>query len=399
MKVLAVQETDWFKRGPHQQHHIFEGLAKRGHEIRVMHFPLLWRSEPKEGLFQPGSIEHGVHRTTDDGGVAVITPSFLRLELLDLPSMAFSHYRAVRQEIRRFNPDVVVGLSILNSWMALRCARKEGIPFVYYIIDVLYELVPWNYLRGVARQIEEFNLRHADLVIGINQTLLDLAVHRGAPKERCRLVRAGVDLDRFKPGNGSREIGEQLGLFEADVVIGFVGWVYDFVKLDTLLPGIQVAKTVGVEVKLLVVGEGEGLGRLLHESETRGLRSNVVVTGWVPYRDVPAYLDACDIVVYPAAPGGIVNHIVPIKFYECLAMGKPVIATPLPGLVTEFQSGRGVVFASGGDEIVRIAIGLRDSRSYTAVSEAAVSFVNEHCHWEKQVGRFEECLNAVQGPR
>ena len=36
MKLLVLQETDWIKRGPHQQQHLMDRMALRGHEIRVI---------------------------------------------------------------------------------------------------------------------------------------------------------------------------------------------------------------------------------------------------------------------------------------------------------------------------------------------------------------------------
>jgi len=42
MKILAIQETDWIKRGPHQQHHLLERMSDRGHDVRVIDFEYLW---------------------------------------------------------------------------------------------------------------------------------------------------------------------------------------------------------------------------------------------------------------------------------------------------------------------------------------------------------------------
>ena len=49
MRIIVVQETDWQRRGPHQQHHLFERLSLRGHAITVLDYPILrphWPNEP-----------------------------------------------------------------------------------------------------------------------------------------------------------------------------------------------------------------------------------------------------------------------------------------------------------------------------------------------------------------
>ena len=38
MKILLIQETDWFVKGPLQQHHLMEKLSLDGYEIRVIDF-------------------------------------------------------------------------------------------------------------------------------------------------------------------------------------------------------------------------------------------------------------------------------------------------------------------------------------------------------------------------
>ena len=43
MRILVVQETDWFEKGPLQQHHLMEKLSLRGHEIRVIDHEIIWK--------------------------------------------------------------------------------------------------------------------------------------------------------------------------------------------------------------------------------------------------------------------------------------------------------------------------------------------------------------------
>ncbi len=41
MWILVVQESDWLKRNPHQQHHLMERLSLKGHEIKVIEKELI----------------------------------------------------------------------------------------------------------------------------------------------------------------------------------------------------------------------------------------------------------------------------------------------------------------------------------------------------------------------
>jgi chemotaxis signal transduction protein len=54
MKILLVQESDWLKRNPHQQHHLMGRMSIRGHETVVIDYDIDWRKKPqvefKDGL-------------------------------------------------------------------------------------------------------------------------------------------------------------------------------------------------------------------------------------------------------------------------------------------------------------------------------------------------------------
>src|SRR5438034_11814356 len=67
---------------------------------------------------------------------------------------------------------------------------------------------------------------------------------------------------------------------------------------------------------------------------------------------MPSYLAAADICLLPAQDVPTMRNIVPIKLYEYLAAGKPVIATRLPGLVEEFGEGNGIVYVKGPVEVL-----------------------------------------------
>lgn len=56
MKILVVQESDWLERNPHQQHHLMERMAERGHQIKVIDYPIDWPSDDGTGMIPQGSL-------------------------------------------------------------------------------------------------------------------------------------------------------------------------------------------------------------------------------------------------------------------------------------------------------------------------------------------------------
>ena len=55
MKILSLQETDWIKRGAHQQRHLMDYMALRGHDIHVINYEYLWK-EDKKTLFSKRKV-------------------------------------------------------------------------------------------------------------------------------------------------------------------------------------------------------------------------------------------------------------------------------------------------------------------------------------------------------
>ena len=87
MRILYVQETDWINRGPHQQHHLMERMAQRGHEVRVIDYDLLWGEKKHEKNF---SERFEIIALTTSGITSparrTITGSPIRTSLLSISS-------------------------------------------------------------------------------------------------------------------------------------------------------------------------------------------------------------------------------------------------------------------------------------------------------------------------
>lgn len=73
--------------------------------------------------------------------------------------------------------------------------------------------------------------------------------------------------------------------------------------------------------------------QLLDHPSAARLRTfaNVHLLGARPYASVPGYLQHADVVIVPHVVSDFTRSLDPIKAYECLAVGRPTLATPLPG--------------------------------------------------------------------
>ena len=126
MRLLIVQDTDWIRRNPIQHNHLAERMVKRGHEIRVIDYEILWREEGKRELISKRQVFR-VSRILEDAHHMVIRPKILKIPLLDYLSMLYTYNSEIKRQIREFTPDVIMGDGILTPFLAFRLARKHKI--------------------------------------------------------------------------------------------------------------------------------------------------------------------------------------------------------------------------------------------------------------------------------
>ena len=130
MRILVVQDGDWIKKGPHQQHHLMEMLSVKGYEIKVICYDQLWKDTEKGLTYNREEIPN-VSRFYKGANIDVIRPWFIKYPILDYVSFLFSSRKEIKATVEEFNPDVVIGFtSVLSNYWGMKFAKEKNIPFV-----------------------------------------------------------------------------------------------------------------------------------------------------------------------------------------------------------------------------------------------------------------------------
>ncbi len=389
MRILVIQESDWLNRGPHTSHHLMERLSKRGHEIRVIDYEIDWPSAIDGKFISEKKIFRGVHKAIKDNTIIVIRPPIIRLPVLNYISLIYTHAKEIKLQIVEFKPDVIVGFGVINANIAYRLAKQNGIPFIYYLMDELNQLVPQKYFRRLAKYIESNNARNANKVISISERLREYTIAIGAKRENTEVIRSGVDMDHFGKTDGRLAIRNKYSIEENEIVLFFMGWLYSFSGLKEVAQ--ELSKVENKKLKLMVLGKGELWETLQDLKKQSKLNDKIIIIDWIPYEEVPDYLAAADICILPAYKIDVMRNIVPIKMYEYMAAGKPVIATDLPGLNREFGSNNGIHYVSKPEETPTKALELHRKNSIYIEGAKSRRFA-ERYGWEKLADKFEQVL-------
>lgn len=397
MKILVVQEADWLTKGPHQQHHLMDRLSLKSHEIRIIDFETSWRTGKKE-LFSKRLVFANVSKIYEKAYVTLIRPSIIKLPFLDAFSILFSHAQEINRQIMEFKPDLIVGFGILNSHIAMKMAKKNGIPFIYYLLEELHTLVPYKFLKPLARVVESITIQKADAVLVINEKLKDYVIEMGAHPNHSYVIRAGVDSDTFGTDIDGDKIRMEYKIKKDDFVLFFMGTIFSFSGIMEAALELAKIKDKNPNVKLLIVGKArtkEIDTELKRIQEKHSLHNHLIFTGRQPYERMPFFVAASDICLLPAYNNEVMRNIVPIKLYEYMISGKPVISTKLPGVFKEFGFDNGIFYVKEPREAVKKAIELSNNIALlTKSGQKARSYV-ESLSWEKIVNEFETFIEKL----
>lgn len=394
MKILVVQESDWFERGPLQQNHLMEILSLRGHEIRVIDHEILWNTNGKKELISKREVFEDTWRIYEGASITVIRPSILKIPTLDYVSLIISRKKEIEKQIKEFNPDIIVGFFMLSAYLGMKAAKKYNIPFIYYWIDIYHSQIPFKPYQPLGKAIEKEVLEKSDAVVAINEKLRERVIKMGSNPNTTYIERAGIDLNRFNSEINGNKIRKEYGFNEDDIVLLFVGVLYNFSGLKEVANEFSKIKNEYPNIKFLIVGDGDAFNDLKEIQKEMNLENQIIITGRQPYDKIPEFIAASDICLLPAHKTEIMVDIVPIKMYEYMAMEKPVIATSLPGVMMEFGNNNGVFYVDKPEDVLCMAIQTVKAHNIKVEGKKAKKFV-ENNDWYKIADHFEEILKNL----
>ncbi|MCL1872385.1 MAG: glycosyltransferase [Promicromonosporaceae bacterium] len=287
--------------------------------------------------------------------------------------------RVARRGDRRRDKAVVraarrAGLQQPTAWIndprAAGLLDASGWPAVYDVTDdwVAADRPPAERARLVHG--EDVLLWRAAAVTVCSPALADRKAAAGPV-----LVTNGVDVARYR-----RPAPRPADLPAAPVAL-YVGTLHRD-RLDLAVCLATAAALAGRGGSLVAVGPVALAGQDVALLEGAG----VVLLGARPYTEVPAYLQHADALVVPHVVDEFTDSLDPLKLYEYLAVGRPVVSTPVAG------------FRDRRDPAVRVAepgefpAAVADAAAGTHATRKAPADLPT---WERQVGLFGDVLDAV----
>ena len=251
--------------------------------------------------------------------------------------------------------------------------------------------LPW-----LLKRTERLNLRAADLIFVVSEVERRNLIDGGVSPTKVVVNPNGVDPDRFRPDCGGREIRSALGIKD-QIAVGFIGTFGPWHGAPVLAESARILRT---EAPCHFVFIGGGEQRAKTESIIESAAVSATFTGSISHAEVPAYLDACDILASPHVPSTDGSEFFgsPTKLFEYLAMGKGIVASRIGQVAEVITDDDNGLLVEPGDAaglaraIERLAV---DAELRARLGAAARKTAIERYTWRHNSARVFDAIRAV----
>jgi L-malate glycosyltransferase len=233
--------------------------------------------------------------------------------------------------------------------------------------------------------VQRWAWKRADAVLSVSSRLAErIASTVDFPLDRIRVIRNGVDLDRFRPQSKAL-LRARLNLPVDGLVVGTIGRFVPVKDQRSLINAIALLREDGVACSAVLVGDGPLRGALQQYAADRGVASHVHFAG--ERRDVHEIIPAFDVFALVSISEGLSNTTM-----EAMASGVPVVATRVGGadeLVVDGTTGRLVPPSNPEALVEALKTLLKDERLRTTFGHAARARMEQEFGLSRMISNYE----------
>jgi len=288
-----------------------EGIARRGYQVDV----LCANTQPRTRVDRTASGYH-VTRAASWGRLlsTSISPPLVRHVARLSRSADLVHVHM---------PDPMAALALL-------AARPKAKVVVHWHSDVIRQRLALQLYRPLQRWL----LRRADAIIATSGSYAESSPWLQQWRHKTAIIPIGISRDRLADERTAAcKIRER---FNGRHIVFSLGRMTYYKGFDVL---IDAAEALSDDCVLVIGGDGELLGRYRQQVAQRGLSHKVAFVGHVPEEELGAYFSAATVFCLASTQRAEAYGVVML---EAMAMGKPVIATEIPGSAVPWVNQSGV---------------------------------------------------------
>ena len=213
------------------------------------------------------------------------------------------------------------------------------------------------------------------------------------PVQKSIAIQNGIDIKHFEfklDSDQRHQLLQQLNFSNDDYIVGLCAALrYEKYHID-VIDAVAKARSKGVDVKFLIIGDGPERGNIERHVSMRKLADAVVITGF--QEDVRPYIALCGCMVIASH-----SETFSIAALESMAMGKPMIMTDIGGASEQIEHGKnGFLYEKGDVEALTnyiLQMSSKDLREQ--MGQQAFKSVREKFSLERMLKKYEDLFQNL----
>ncbi len=319
MKILMIAPEPFFEpRGtPFSEYHRIRALTELGHTVDLVTYPF-GRDVSLPGLRVFRCLRPPFIRDVRIGPSWSKVPLDLLLLLTAVRRVMAERYDAVHSHEE-------------GSIIGVLLAAILGVPHLYDMHSSLpQQLSNFAFTRSrtltrLFTLMERFVVRRSRVVIVICPHLEEV-VHAIAPRVPAVLIENAPGSGDAPVAGSGLQVRASLGLPAGAPMVLYTGTFEAYQGLDLLFAAAREVIRARPDARFVLAGgRPEQVAEARAAAERAGIAGAAIFTGQRPVEEIPAYLDAADVLVSPRSTG----TNTPLKIYQYLRSGRPIVATRL----------------------------------------------------------------------
>jgi len=360
-----------------------QGLQKRGHEVKIIHYPY---NESTDGDF--GRLDIVAFERKNSIGAFIRNTKRL-CELSDWADIL--HFQKAH-----FYSTLPALLAAYRKKKAIHYDWDDWEEKIFYAS--IHKAGIATFLAGISfRMLERCLPFLVDSVSVSSKELGKMTVERGACPEKIFWAPVGADPGLFGAAHEHNWVKDKYSI-RGSLLILYHGQLHSCQYADLFLKAAKIIsdKSVKQPLKFMVLGDGSKLAKLKELSQALRLEDKVVFTGFVMRREIPSYIAAADICVAPFEDNRITRCKSPLKIAEYLASGKAIVASDV-GEVRNMLEGAGLLVRPNSEQSIAEGILklIDDERLRKRLSLSARQKAEATYNWTFSVKNLEKAYQSA----
>ncbi len=272
--------------------------------------------------------------------------------------------------------------------------RAEAVFALYFISFLCPFFFETHQIRNYPFLYKRALKRVRGIVVITNNLKQKFVGEYALPARKIQVARDAVDLQKFASLHSDRSnLYEKNSIPVGKKLVIYCGSLSAEKGVYVLA---DAARLLSSDFHVLFVG-GYGESLELFRKQYEGAK-NITCVGQVPHEEVPRYIAAAHVVIQPDLASDVYasQFTSPMKLFEYMASGRPIIASDVPSL-REVLSDQSALFFKPGDSAALASVineSAKNLPSITALARQAKADVSQFT-WEKRGQLIRELIHAM----